>query len=354
MKFITTKLIFSQLKADLIGKDSHRGITLTYAWLANQFGHISLGFIPTLILFVVLKNYWKVENPIISSICVTASCTLFELYKFLGPLLIKKQSNLVYISSKEPFAFKPDFKNVGFDTFTDVCFFCFGAFSCGLFLAKSGLKVVEPISLPISFTLLILLVISLFFFSKHWFIVKMYQQYAKYPFQFRLSQFDKKISAENIKTIENYKNNKNKGNHLLIFGGNYTGKTSLAIGLANELSIKKNTCFYTTAFKLFTSFFEEKYHSEYWQWHNCEYLVIDDINPGDPIEKDIVSPEEFLSFLDGVNPRKSIGGSNRNVLVTKNVIWVLGNDSNKRIQSLWKNMLLELNVPENKIQSVFL
>ncbi len=56
MKFITTKLIFSQQKADLIGKDSHRGITLTYAWLANQFGHISLGFISTLILFV-LRNF---------------------------------------------------------------------------------------------------------------------------------------------------------------------------------------------------------------------------------------------------------------------------------------------------------
>ena len=34
----TLKDIFSQLKADLIGKDSYRGVTLSYSWLANQLG----------------------------------------------------------------------------------------------------------------------------------------------------------------------------------------------------------------------------------------------------------------------------------------------------------------------------
>ncbi len=42
-KTITGRDIRNQLKADLIGKDSYRGVTLTYTWLANQFGHISSG-----------------------------------------------------------------------------------------------------------------------------------------------------------------------------------------------------------------------------------------------------------------------------------------------------------------------
>ena len=46
-KTISFKRILKQLKDDAIGKDAHRGITLTYAWMANQFGHISLGFIPS-------------------------------------------------------------------------------------------------------------------------------------------------------------------------------------------------------------------------------------------------------------------------------------------------------------------
>ncbi len=52
---ISFKRILKQLKADLIGKDSYRGVTLTYAWLANQFGHISLGFIPTFLVYYFIK-----------------------------------------------------------------------------------------------------------------------------------------------------------------------------------------------------------------------------------------------------------------------------------------------------------
>jgi hypothetical protein len=54
------KEIFLQLYKDLIGKDSHRGVTITYSWLANQFGHFAIGYILTLIIFV---SYRK-ERPI--------------------------------------------------------------------------------------------------------------------------------------------------------------------------------------------------------------------------------------------------------------------------------------------------
>ncbi len=35
---ISLKDVLHQLKKDFIGKDSYRGVTLTYSWLANQFG----------------------------------------------------------------------------------------------------------------------------------------------------------------------------------------------------------------------------------------------------------------------------------------------------------------------------
>lgn len=355
MKFITPKHILRQLKADLIGKDSHRGITLTYAWLANQFGHISLGFIPTLILFVFFKKRFDIENPIVSSIYISSFWFLFELYNFLGPLLSKKRStsNLVYVAGKNKYAFNPDFKNIGFDTFTDVCFFCFGALACGCFLIKSSINQVTIVHANIPFVVLIILAIALFLLSHHWYCIKMFQQYAKYPFQFRLSQFDKDISNENIATVYKYKNSTDKGNHLLIFGGNKSGKTKLAIALANELSIQKKACCYFTAFKLFTSFFREKKHFKNWEWYNCEYLVIDDINPGDPINKDIVSPEEFLCFIDGMNTRNKFE-NNREILKNKNVIWVLGNDCNKKQCYLWENMVHKLGVSLDKMQTVYL
>jgi hypothetical protein len=48
---IPFKRILQQLKAALVAKDSYRDVPLTYAWLARQFGHISLGFITAFLVY---------------------------------------------------------------------------------------------------------------------------------------------------------------------------------------------------------------------------------------------------------------------------------------------------------------
>ena len=133
---ITVKDVFKQVKADLIGKDSYRGVTLTYSWLANQFGHISLGFIPTTIAFFILKNRMDVTHAgIQAASIVTIIWISFELYNFLGPLLLNKKTNskLVYVSGPE-YQFQPAWGNIAFDTFTDLSFFASGAFLSAFFL----------------------------------------------------------------------------------------------------------------------------------------------------------------------------------------------------------------------------
>jgi hypothetical protein len=88
-KTITGRDIRNQLKADLIGKDSYRGVTLTYTWLANQFGHISLGFIPTFILYIVLSRYYGNDSASIrAAVFISAAWFIFETFNFLGPLLL--------------------------------------------------------------------------------------------------------------------------------------------------------------------------------------------------------------------------------------------------------------------------
>lgn len=90
-KTITGRDIRNQLKADLIGKDSYRGVTLTYTWLANQFGHISLGFIPTFILYLLLsKNYEDGKASLLAAAIISAAWFIFETFNFLGPLLLSK------------------------------------------------------------------------------------------------------------------------------------------------------------------------------------------------------------------------------------------------------------------------
>jgi hypothetical protein len=119
MKVIQAKYILQQLNFDLIGKDSYRGITLTYAWLANQFGHIALGFIPTILIYQLLKPYISSERlNLYTGIGVSLFWLLFETYNSLWPIL----------KNTDVYVFNPDLSNVGFDTATDVCFFALGAF----------------------------------------------------------------------------------------------------------------------------------------------------------------------------------------------------------------------------------
>lgn len=340
---ISFKRVLQQLKADLIGKDSYRGVTLTYAWLANQFGHISLGFIPTFIVF----NFSDLEV-IKSALYVSAFWFLFELYNFLGPLLSKKESDsdVVYIMKKNKYTFKPKWLNVAFDTFTDVCFFVLGSFLFALSIDKFNSNSILVV--------LIILSIYLAFATKYWYITKMYQFYARFPFQFRLSQWDFSLRNSDKIKIDDFLSSENSGNHLLIFGDLGTGKTSLGVGILNELSIKNNSCLYVNATKMANYFFSNvddiiEAH-EIWGWKTVEYLMIDDINPSKPIEEELISPQKMLSFIDTLNVENKV---NRKILTDKNVIWVLGsaNDLNKT-KNKWEELLLEIGVDEQKIATI--
>ena len=293
---ITFKRVWQQLKADLIGKDSYRGITLTYAWLANQFGHISLGFIPSFILY----RFTTVDD-LYAALYVSIAWLIFEIYNFLGPLLTKKESDsdVVFIPKKMSYQFEPKWGNVAFDTFTDVCFFTFGAFLFSLTINEGKNNTVIII--------LMLLSLYLLFASRYWFITKMYQFYARFPFQFRLSQWDFNINADNkIKVDQFLKSTENEGSHLLIYGDFGTGKTSLGVGILNELSIKHNSCLYKNGIKIFNSFFEDEAVETYeiWNWRTADFLMIDDINPSKPIENELVSPQKLLSFIDTMQSEK--------------------------------------------------
>jgi hypothetical protein len=343
-KTITLKRILQQLKADAIGKDSYRGITLTYAWMANQFGHISLGFIPSFLLFYIFEI-----DAVKSAIYVSVSWLIFEIYNFLGPLLSKKESDsdVVFIPKKSPYTFKPKWGNVAFDTFTDVCFFTLGAFLFSLSIVWT--KDTSVI------TVLVVLVIYLLFASRYWFITKMYQFYAKFPFQFRLSQWDFHINDANKKKVFNFlKSSKKDGNHLLIYGDFGSGKTSLGVGMLNELSIKHNSCLYKNGIKMFNSFFDDENNTkdyEIWNWRTTDFLMIDDINPSEPIEDQLISPEKLLSFIDTQKPENI---KNRVLIKNKNIIWVLGNKQtlDKNHKDKWKQMLLEIGIAQNKITTI--
>jgi len=326
---IKVKHILAQLKADLIGKDSHRGITLTYAWLANQFGHFALGFIPVILLNALFCSRQSANPAFLAFVIVSGFWLLFEIYNFLGPLIRNRRSR------RHPFP--PPWRNVAFDTATDMLFFWLGTLAAWLFLEYDTQKLLA----------LGALILILLYPMYYWYTTKLIQQSAQYPFQFRLSQWFFNISTEGQHTVLNFL--KAHGNrHLLVFGPRGSGKTHIAVGIANELSIRRNSCFYTPAIKLFGLFFNEPDEAPIWSWHNTGVLVIDDINPGDPIQQELVTPEQFLQYIDA-----QTGSSNRKILREKAVIWVLGNggDNGSRAH-LWSTMLAQIGVAPGNIMTL--
>ena len=338
MKKIKTQHVLNQLKSDLIGKDSYRGVTLSYSWMSNQLGHFSLAFIPAFGLYLLFKKSFNFSDPaLLASLTMTGFWFVFECYNLMVPLLNKKKN--------ENYIFKPEWKNLVFDTFTDVCFFALGAFVFNVMV--SGFT---KMNVPV----LIVLLVYLMFASKYWYLTKMYQGYAKYPFQFRLSQWNCTINEADKSTVIDFKNNYQNNNHLLVFGTKKSGRTSLGVGLANEFSIQHKSCTYTSSIKLYGQFFDNSNVLNpdlIWSWKDADFLVIDDINPGEPIENDLVSPSLFLSFVDNY---PNVNFANREFLKNKNVIWILGNENSqeKIIENSWVKMLNEIGIPSEKIKII--
>jgi len=343
--FISSKQVFRQLIYDLVGKDSYRGITYSYAWLANQFGHISLGFIPSFII----SNVFKI-TPFESALLVSGFWFVFEIGNFLGPILIRRvsSSRYIYLPTKRNYVFEPAWNNLAYDTITDIVFFWFGALSFSLFFSYSVLNLIFLIF--ISFYLL--------YASRYWYRTKMYQFFAGYPFQYRLSQWNLNIDDSDKKNVlDFYKEaKKSKGNHLLVFGPFKHGKTSLGVALLNEFSIKHKFCTYLNVMKLFNLFHDTEVYKpsgqSLWSWKESDFLMIDDINPSKPITDELITTDLFLKWMncDGCE------SENKEILSQKNVVWVIGNSKSEKqlFFQKWINMVEEIGVHPNKIISVFL
>ncbi len=346
---LTLKDVLHQLKEDLIGKDSYRGVTLTYAWMANQFGHFSLGFIPTLIVHKLLLKYSSINNPELwSAVIISVMWLAFELYNFLGPLLLKKQtsSKAMYVPSQKPYVFRPAWGNVAFDTFTDLCFFWLGAFASGALI----------LYIPLMGYVIAAVLFILVYPCRYWFLTKMYLQYAKYPYQMRLSQWNLNISEEDRKQVLKFMEDEGQEKHLLIFGEKGSGRTSLSVGIGTEHCFRHVACSYTTGMKLFDMFSVKddqlkEQEKSLWTWRTSALLVIDDINPGTAGHGELVTAAYFMKLLTDTDEVRTI---NMEAMRNRKIVWVMGEQTGSVAENYasWEKMLTDLGVSREDILSV--
>ena len=190
--------------------------------------------------------------------------------------------------------------------------------------------------------------------SYYWYVTKMYQQSAGYPAQIRLGQWDHKIDEADRDTVQRFLGQRAYGQHLLVFGTEASGKTALSIALATEKSIQHERCIYVSATKLFSLFCEQDPVSERelggnWSWRGVSTLVIDDINPGEPVHHEPIPAQTFLRLASD----SIFGAINRQALRQKNVIWVLGTDTaDGSCRKQWAEMLESLGIDRQNIQCV--
>lgn len=339
--------ILAQLRRDLIGKDSHRGVTLTYAWMANQFGHFALGFIPSLLVYLELDRFTETKHPAFwAAMIISGGWIGFEIYNFLGPLLLKRspREHYMFIGGKR-YMFSPRWTLIAFDTATDVLFFVLGSLTVN--------AIVTPNFWWDIFMVLFVQVILLYPIA-YWYTSKMFLMNAKFPNQFRLSHWNNYIAENDLKTAKEFLHSE-EPIHLLIYGPNNSGKSDLAVGLASDLctQIDRKKCKYYTGVKLYSKFYqpEEAYRSDnLWDWHNCDCLIIDDINSGLPVITDQITPKEFLEYATN----SAYGDRNKRILNSKKVIWVLGEvleETNKGSEN-WPSIIQALGVEADSLLTI--
>jgi hypothetical protein len=344
MNNIPVKAIFHQLKQDLIGKDAFRGITISYAWLANQFGHIGLGFIPAAILYAISVNKENESKGIWGpSFIILAIWVVFEIKNYMVSISVRKKDSIIKKKAREAF-YDPRKWHFRSDLFTDLCFFALGALSARMLFTLDmytvlGCLVIIPIVIYESF---------------YWYPAKIFLQRALYPFQFRLSQWSKYMSETNKNSINQFMYAGYSGTHLLVFGEDDDEKIHLSIGIGSEVSYQLKKCRYLTAMKAFECFY--RYEAEdsptsdqfCWNWEEAELLIIDDINPSHSDIKEVIKPDEFLQKIND-----NYGEENRRLLREKKVIWMLGNEIHDNSeQKNWEELLVTIGVDRANIITI--
>jgi hypothetical protein len=346
---ITMKMVLGQLKRDLIGKDVYRGTTQTYTLLANQFGHFALGFMPTSVIYSIIQNATD-QRDILHWPWVSVSLfwTLFEVLHYQHAVVgHRKRAVRCEETRHGHFPFRPAWGNIRRDTMTDIGFFCAGALLAGYLFLHTPL-------LLLAFGALYLPLLALFFY---WYKTKMYLQEANFPFHYRLSQWVLHINQQNADTVQRFLNGPAVGNHLLVLGDDVEEKASLCVGIATELAFRQRSCQYLTAMKLLPLFGQQdpdSHHSleqqSLWNWRESSVLIIDDINPAQPVGHEGLTAADFFHHLN----HEQFAGLNKKALCTKNVIWVLGSRRAHREQAEWQGMLEGIGIEPAHIATVYL
>ena len=343
---INQKYVLAQARQDLFGtKDVQDAITVSYVWLADQVGHITLGLVPTAILCWAFQAAWDR--------CLFGVCTHGAWLRPAGMAAIAV-AVLAYWYSKERTDYGDCWKRKG-DQFPfnggDIWWNVYTAlvyFACGAIFAAAAF--IGPLWLLASIALLIWPALRI---VQWWLRRKIAFQQAALPFLFRLANFKSKLTSTALAACTGIANLQDRRvsyysacfgpdsmtpnapamRHILLTGPLGSGKTSLAVGIGTEFAFGLGIGRYLTAAKLVQSLADTKNlpqqmenddGRQLWPLRLCDLLIVDDLDAGVSVPSagalHLIHPEDFLHAMEMSN-------APLNWLGTRRSIWIIGDSS---------------------------
>jgi len=334
-KYIPSWDVFVQMLEDLTTKDTHRAATLSYAYLANQLGHIALGYIIAAFAHALLEQVekweWAFVDPGKDSEVSWWAFGMSALIWFLVEAFYVRKA---LMKTNKDFQ-RPKLQIIE-DVSMDILFFWFG----GSLVLYFRLDTLPMMYVHIGVT------VFLFFWVMKWYRIKMCQQYIRLPFHQRL--MDTKVFCGNTiparlnmqEEVLNIVNDRPRG-HWIFYGGNSSGKTGLAVGIASDAAFKKCKTSYQTMSRLIQEMVisDAQLRDEFyllWSWRDSDLLIIDDIViTGETAGGHSFAPE---CFVDELRQDSIPEIDNYRVFREKAVIWILGTSDEQKV-SEWTNAI---------------
>ena len=331
---------------DLFGtKDVQDAITATYVWMADQIGHLTLGFVPTILLCWIASLLWHAIG------WSETSGWRDVIFVVLAALVIgvwasKELTDLKDTSGRTTGTFPEDSGDIVWNVKTALLYFGIGDL---LGLAAFLWWVLVPI-------VLVLALWPALAVTFWWLRRKLAFQQAGLPYLFRLANFASKLDADLVKVVSDIANLKNRRTnflavlvghdplprtdpqlrHLLISGPLGAGKTSLCVGMGTEFAFALGKGRYLSATKLVQlttgdvgDVTDRTYEDGLvlWNWRTCDFLIVDDVDAGVhapagmPTVRSLhlIEPAILVDALSDAN-----GQSMLTWLGAKRSAWVLG------------------------------
>lgn len=336
--------------SEFFGSDAETGYPLTYIWNANQFGHINLGFLGAhLIVWITSLGYLMLPNH-----TLTITNKTWIALGWLTMWLVKEVFDYKYgIAQPEGSTFSLEKSRILVDCLEDSAFYIIGVTLYIMEIHKTN-WIFPTIGVSIALYLAIA-------------SVRLPEKSAldkvRLPYIHSLSKFYGPLSTPNPARLEDFaRNNQNQFDHVVIAAPQNSGKTPLLVGLGMErvLSASKSDREFSARYLTFFKFLQLASHAdgdpeighEYRNpWSKSTLLLIDDVDAGiAPLLRR--GPEPIVSADDVVRAIESLPREARELLKSKQTIWVVGIETD--IDTWIKSLAKALDTSPDRIMPVVL